>query len=111
MTDDFVLKDGHSDTAPVSGLKKIQDEIDSYMEEMQKFQQMEPSEVFLSLSAWSARATELKIQLSRTEGQKSRKLLVNEIEPFLSECERQFRYHSRFHATRDMEFRLSGGQT
>lgn len=104
---DYVLE---SENAPVSGIRVIQNEIDGYMEQMQGFQQMEPSEVFLCLSAWSARATELKIQLSRSDGQVSRRLLSNEIDPFLQECERQFRFHSRFHATRDMEFRLSGGQ-
>lgn len=93
-----------------STVEVIQSEIDKYTEEMAGFPNMEPGEVFLYLSAWSARMTELKIQLSRSGSQKAKSLVSREVDPLLEEIERQFRFHSRLQATRDWELKLSGGQ-
>lgn len=91
-------------------IENLRSEIDSYMEQMQTFPGLPSDEIFLMLSAWTARATELRIQLSRSDTQKARSFNSKEIDPFLDECERQFRFHSRVQSYREQEFKLSGGQ-
>ena len=93
------------------GIERLREEMDQYLERMQSFGDMEIDGVFQHLSAFSARATELKIQLSRTESAKATAFRNRELEPFLVECDRQFKLYSRMTTTKDLEFRISGGQT
>lgn len=92
-----------------SQLESWRAELDVYYEEMQKFEGMDPVEVFLRLSAFSARFSEIRSRVVRTENRRFISFRTQEIEPFLDECDRQFRIHSRIQSTRDLEFRLSGG--
>ncbi len=92
-------------------IDQLEDEVDHYLEKMQEFCDMQPDEVFLLLSAYTARATEIKIQLNRSDKARATSFRNRQIEPFLEECERQFKYHSRIQTTRELDFRISGGQT
>lgn len=85
-------------------------ELDSYWGTIRKFQYMDITEVLLSISAFSARAAELRSMLMRSEGRKSNAFRTREIDPFLDHCELQFRIHSRLQSIREMEFKMSGGQ-
>jgi hypothetical protein len=86
-------------------------ELDAFYREMRKFESFDPHSVFMRLSAFSARASEMRAQLARDDSRRALALRTKEVEPFLDECDRQFKYHSRAQAVSDMEFRLSGGAT
>lgn len=86
-------------------------ELGGYFAEMQEFQNMAPDDVFLRLSAFSARASEIRYEITQTDNRRHQSFRTQGIDPFLEECDRQFRIHSRIQSVRDMEFKLSGGQT
>lgn len=86
-------------------------EVYEYLEQLAGISQFPPDEVFTRLSAWTARLTEMKIRLSNSDLQKNRAFVNRVIEPFIEECERQFRYHSRKQSTQELEARLTGGMT
>lgn len=86
----------------------IQDELDLYLDQMQHLNELEPDEVYRRLSSWTARASEIRIQASRTDSASARRLRIEEIDPFLKECERQFSYHSRVQTVREMDYRMAG---
>lgn len=77
--------------------ERLQEEIDSYYELMRKFESedMHPNDVFMYLSAWTARMSEVKGQLWRSNSAETSQIRIREVEPFIQECERQFKYHSR----------------
>lgn len=77
---------------------------------MRKFQVMDIAEVLLSLSAFSARAAEMRAQLVRVDNRRAAAFRTKEVEPLLEEVDRQFRIHSRLQAVRQMEWDSSKGQ-
>jgi hypothetical protein len=91
-------------------IERLREELDQYLERMQVLGNLELDEIFLCLSAFTARATELKIQLSRSDTARATAFRNREIEPFLTECDRQFKYYSRMQTTRELDFKISGGQ-
>lgn len=84
-------------------------ELGAYFAEMQKFENMEPNEVFLRLSAFTARASEIRFQITQTESRRGQSFRTQAIDPFLDECDRQFRVHSRVAAMREFEWKVTGG--
>lgn len=86
-------------------------ELDSYYQQMHLFQQMEPDEIFVALSAFSARASEIRSHLVRVDTRLHTSFRTREIDPFIDECDRQFKLWSRVQSVKDMEFRMSGGAT
>lgn len=122
MSEDLVLRDGNSSvghrieefkpsSSNLSTYEALREELDKYLERLQEFRSLELDEIFLILSSLTARATEIKIQLSRTDTSKSAGFRNKEIEPFLVECDRQFKYYSRMQTTRELDFKISGGAT
>jgi hypothetical protein len=90
-------------------LEDLQTELDEYFAAIRKFQSMDISEILLSISAFSARAAEIRSHLMRSESRRLNAFRTREIDPFLQACEFQFRIHSRLQAIRELEFKLSGG--
>lgn len=84
-------------------------ELASYLAEMQKFDGMDTTEVFLRLSAFSARAAEIRFSITGGESRRMHAFRTQGVDPFVEECDRQFKLHSRIQAIREMEFRISGG--
>jgi hypothetical protein len=78
--------------------ESLQEEIDGYYDIMKSFSSevMEPTDIFMYLSAWTARMSEIKGQLWRgNDNADASQFRIREVEPFIQECERQFKYHSR----------------
>lgn len=88
----------------------IRGELDAYFRSMQRFGDLEPDQILMVLSSYSARIGELRLQLIRRDTRRSNALRCKEIDPFIEECDRQFKIWSRIVAIREMDFRLSGGQ-
>lgn len=86
----------------------IREEIDGYYRVMKTFADpaTDPQDVYLYLSGWTSRMSELKGQLHRTDSAIASQLRIREIEPFIDECERQFRYHSRRMSAWEAEAKL-----
>lgn len=92
-------------------LDDVQNEIDGYMGQMQLLHTLPSEEVFRFLSAWSARLTEIGVQLSRSNSHRAKQIITNEIDKVIAECDRQFRQHSRIQASLEMDLKMIGGQT
>jgi hypothetical protein len=111
--DVFAIEASHeTDVEPVargSRLDSWREELATYLREMVQFKNMDPVEVFLRLSAFSARASEIRNTIVCSDNRRWTAFRTQAIDPFLDECDRQFRIHSRVQATREMEFRMSGG--
>lgn len=86
-------------------------EIDAFYREMRKFDSMDLHSVFMRLSAFSARAAEMRTQLARDDSRRAASMRTKEIEPFLNDLEFQFKVHSRAHSVQEMDFKMSGGAT
>lgn len=86
------------------------EEIFGYYEVMKTFNDMDPSDVFRSLSAYSARASEIRAHIGEKESRTEAAFRIRVIDPFLEECDRQFKIHSRTLATDEMMARLAGGR-
>jgi len=90
-------------------LDGFREEILDYYKEMRRFNDMDGTEVFQSLSAFSARASEIREYLTHFDTKRNQSFRIKAVDPFLDECDRQFKIHSRIQAVRDMEVRLAGG--
>lgn len=87
----------------------LQREIDAYYALMREFETLDVSEIFMRLAAFTARASEVRSRLVRRESKRASAFRTRELDPFIEECERQFRYWSRFQAVRQMEADLTRG--
>lgn len=89
-------------------IEQYRKELDSFYEEMKEFDDSDLGDVFLKLSSWSARVSEIRGYLSRFESKSKTAFRTKEIDPFLSEVDRQFRTFSRIQALRESEYRMDG---
>lgn len=95
--------------APQNSVEGWRNEVDAYYVRMRDFGTIETDEIFAELAAFSARASEIRGWLVRSQTRASNSFRTQEIDPFISECDRQFKLWSRYQAVREMDFRLSGG--
>ena len=86
----------------------LREELDGYYSEMKGFSEFDLEEVYLKLSAWSARASEIRSTLVRQESRAAMAFRTKEIEPFLSEIKNQFGIWSRIQAHRETDYKLAG---
>lgn len=90
-------------------LDSWKDEIAGYFGVMQKLIDMDAIAAFQHLSQFSARASEIRSQLGTQESRREAAFRIRIIDPFIEECDRQFKIHSRIQAIREMDARLAGG--
>lgn len=69
-------------------------ELDEFFEIMNDFGNNEDS-IFHDLSAMSARASQIRTLVVRAENKALQVFRTQEIDPFLKECDRQFKFWSR----------------
>lgn len=92
-------------------VKKIRTEIDGYYAEMKTFGDFFPEDIFLKLSSWTARMSEVRGRLTRSNKPMASRIRIDEVDPFITECERQFKFHSRRQSVNEMDFKLAGRTT
>lgn len=90
-------------------LKAWQGELDGYYEEMQQFGEMPPDEIFRNLSAFSSRMNAIRTVICRTDNKRWSNFRTKEIEPFVSECDRQFKIWSRNLTNYTLDWEMSKG--
>jgi hypothetical protein len=84
-------------------------EINQYHRSLVEFSEVEPDEIFIQLAGISARASEIRKDLVRMGRRDSNSLRTQEIDPLITECDRQFKYWSRVVTVRGIDAQLAGG--
>lgn len=82
------------------------DEIFSFLEEMETLAHEEDEEVFIKLSAWSARASHIRAILILDSSRAYQAFRTGIIDPFIQECDRQFKVLSRILSVRQMQWEM-----
>lgn len=85
------------------------EELDSYYKRMQDFPDLDPTDIFRELAAYTARASELRGYCVRIGSRGATTFRTQEIDYFLSEADRQFRDWSRVITVRGQEITMAGG--
>lgn len=85
------------------------EELDSYYATMRSFSEGELAQILSQLSAMSARASEIRGQLSRGDSRQANAFVSREVEPFLAEVDRQFKIWSRYQAVLSFEWEMERG--
>jgi len=91
-------------------LTEFEDEIDNYYDVMVEFKNMDSSEILESLSAFTARASQIRANLIRQDNRSVQAFRTKQLDPFIAECERQFKVWSRVISVRQFEWESSRGQ-
>ena len=73
---------------------------------MQEFPKMQPDEIFRSLSGFTARMNFIRTKIVRTENKRYSSFRTKEIEPFITECQFQFKVYSRMHSVTSLEWEM-----
>ena len=94
----------------VNRLDYWKEEIAESYKIMKEMTDMEATAVFRLLSQFSARASEIRSQIGPQEGKREAAFRIRIIDPFIEECDRQFKIHSRIQAINEMDARLAGGR-
>jgi len=85
------------------------EELHGYFAAMRQFNVMDAVDVFEHLSAFSARASEIRNLCMEMDSRRNNNFRIREIDPFIEECDRQFKIHSRILSVKEVEARLAGG--
>jgi hypothetical protein len=91
-------------------LEKIRAELDSFYDIMNSFSSLDPSEIFQSLAAFTARASYMRSQIMRLpENRMMTNFRTKELDPFIEECDRQFKFWSRYQSVQAYEWEITKG--
>lgn len=86
-------------------------ELDGYYKEMRDFDTIDPGEIFKKLAAMSARASFIRSKIvRRNQGPDVSNFRTKEIDPFISEVDRQFKVWSRYLSVVQIDWDMSRGQ-
>ena len=88
----------------------LRNELDEYWKRVKRFATLAPSDVLLEVSAMVARAGEVRGLLIRSDNRAANAFRTRELDPFIDQCELQFRIHSRLLASHELDAKLAGGQ-
>lgn len=89
-------------------LKGARKELDGYYKEMQTFDPMSPDKIFKRLANMSCRASYIRGLLMRKNyGDAANNFRTREIDPFLAECDRQYKVWSRYISVLGLEWDIS----
>lgn len=102
------LEDLGTTVRPADPYAEYKAEVDTYYRVLKMLTEMTPVEVFNCLSAFSARASEMRTRLFRVDNNRANAFRTREIEPLIEEIDRQFRVHSRIMSYKEFEMKLSG---
>lgn len=94
-------------TDPLEGWRR---ELDDALKVMIKFSKMNHTDIFISLSGFTARASYIRNIVARVpENRRMAAFRTKELEPFIEECDRQFKYWSRALSVQALDWEISKG--
>lgn len=93
--------------------EEIQDELDEIAAQVRQFHVKQPDQVMRECAAYTARLTELCVLLHRVEAldRQYTRVRTQQVERWLAELERQFKYASRIVEIMRQDIQLSGAGT
>lgn len=92
-------------------LDSIREELDEYYVLMRAFRQNDPADNLVFISGFTARASQIRSNIVRmTEDRRIQNFRTKELDPFLTECDRQFKVWSRLISAIQLEWETSRGQ-
>ena len=98
-----------TDSNTIALVKEWRNELDTFYERMQIFQSLGVDEIFMTLAGFSARMSGVRSQIVRNESRMMNAFRTKEIDPFIEECDRQFRVWSRFVSMQKFEYDVTRG--
>lgn len=108
------LKDSGSDLNKTAATRvRGRAELDGWRQEIDEFYDImnnfisDPDNIFRNLSAMSSRMSQVRTIVSRHEIKSYQHFRAQEIDPFLKECDRQFKIWSRVLSAAQMEWELT----
>jgi hypothetical protein len=91
-------------------ISELRGELDVYYAIMKDFQTGDPRENLMHLSSFTARMSEARGQIIRNTGGKVEdNFRTKELDPFISECDRQFKIWSRLITYAQFDWETSRG--
>lgn len=91
-------------------INSLRREMDSYYQSMQNFSTGDPRENLMQLSAFSARMSAVRSHIIRNgDGKAEANFRTKELDPFIAECDRQFKIWSRLITYSQHEFEMARG--
>ncbi len=91
-------------------IELLRKEMDSYYEVMQNFSTGDPRENLMQLSAFSSRMSHARTHIIRNgDGKVDANFRTKELDPFIAECDRQFKIWSRLITYSQHEYEMSRG--
>ncbi len=100
---------GHLSSASYVDPALIREELDGYYDKMEKFSVSEPKEILMMISSWSSRVNHIRMHIVKEENRTLSVLRTKTIDPFLSECQFQFKIWSRLLSAHQLEWDQSRG--
>lgn len=94
------------DNSSVTGWRQ---ELDDFYSIMAEFSGYEVDEILAHLSSFSARMSAIRTQIVRSESRSLNSFRTKEIDPFLEECDRQYKIWSRQQAVRQFDWEVTRG--
>lgn len=76
---------------------------------MREFARSDLAEILMQLAAFTAYGSELRGQIQRADTRRLQAFRTKELDPFIDECDRQFKVWSRVQSVRQMEWDTSKG--
>ena len=95
--------------ANVDDMAALRSEVDRYYEQVRDLGNLESSEIFMTLAAITSRVSEIRKDVYRNPSRFYSAFRTQEIDPLLTECDRQFKFFARAFATMELDAKLSTG--
>lgn len=92
-----------------STLEDFRNEIDDYYGKLLLFHESDASEILQTLSGLTARASFIRSHIIRRDDRMLQNFRTKELDPFISECDRQFKIWSRLISANQFEWEMSRG--
>lgn len=83
-------------------------EIDTYYDKMEGFENDEIRSILISLGSFAARVDHMRLKVIRSTNPEAKRFRLDEIDPFLSAVDRQFKIWSRIQSQVEAEWKMSG---
>lgn len=91
-------------------VEELREELDVFYADMCNFRSLDASEIFLKLAAFTSRASYIRGQIMRLpENRFMTNFRTKELDPFIDECDRQFKVWSRAFSVQSHEWEMTKG--
>lgn len=90
-------------------LNAYRKEMDNFYKEMRNFHSEDPAVIFREIAAMTARFSHIRSQIVRAESKVWQNFRTKEVDPFIEECDRQFKIWSRAFSVQTLDWEMTKG--